>query len=123
MSSKRAKGHKGKKAKAGEAGVMGSLPSTRPARIGAPRGVTPVKPAAVRRVSAKPASAKPVTAPQPAADTAPPTPARTPDPPATAQSGTVLVGTVVQAAGELAQIGLTVSGQVLKRAIGRLPRP
>jgi hypothetical protein len=33
------------------------------------------------------------------------------------------VTTVVQAAGELAQIGLTVGGQVLKRAVSRLPRP
>jgi hypothetical protein len=34
-----------------------------------------------------------------------------------------LVTTAVQAAGELAQIGLTVGGQLLKRAAGRLPRP
>jgi hypothetical protein len=32
------------------------------------------------------------------------------------------VTTAVQAAGELAQIGLTMSGQMLKRAVGRLPR-
>jgi hypothetical protein len=38
-------------------------------------------------------------------------------------SGTALVGTVVQAAGELAQIGATVGGQILKRAFERLPRP
>jgi hypothetical protein len=40
-----------------------------------------------------------------------------------AQSGTELVTTVVQAAGELASIGLTVGGQILKRAADRLPRP
>jgi len=34
-----------------------------------------------------------------------------------------LVGTVVQAAGELAQIGLTVGGQILRRAVDRLPKP
>jgi hypothetical protein len=33
------------------------------------------------------------------------------------------VTTAVQAAGELAQIGITVGGQLLKRAAGRLPRP
>jgi hypothetical protein len=33
------------------------------------------------------------------------------------------VTTAVQAAGELAQIGLTVGGQILKRAARRLPRP
>lgn len=42
-----------------------------------------------------------------------------PDPP----SGTELVTTVVQAAGELAQIGVTVGGQILKRAVSRLPKP
>jgi len=39
------------------------------------------------------------------------------------QSGTELVTTVVQAAGELAQVGLSIGGQVLKRAVDRLPRP
>ncbi len=38
-------------------------------------------------------------------------------------SGTELVTTAIQAAGELAQIGLTVGGQVLRRAVGRLPKP
>ena len=38
-------------------------------------------------------------------------------------SGTELVTTAIQAAGELAQIGLTVGGQVLKRAVNRLPKP
>ena len=31
--------------------------------------------------------------------------------------------TAIQAAGELAQIGLAVGGQVLKRAVDKLPRP
>ena len=34
-----------------------------------------------------------------------------------------LATTVVQAAGELAQIGLTVGGQILKRAAEKLPKP
>ena len=38
-------------------------------------------------------------------------------------SGAELVTTAIQAAGELAQIGLTVGGQVLKRAVNRLPQP
>jgi hypothetical protein len=37
--------------------------------------------------------------------------------------GTEIVTTAVQAAGELAQIGVTLGGQLLKRAAGRLPRP
>ena len=37
--------------------------------------------------------------------------------------GTEIVTTAVQAAGELAQIGATVSSQLLKRAARRIPRP
>jgi hypothetical protein len=48
--------------------------------------------------------------------------ARVPTPPK-APSGTELVTTVVQAAGELAQVGLTVTGQILKRAVQKLPKP
>jgi hypothetical protein len=33
------------------------------------------------------------------------------------------VTTAVQAAGELAQIGVTVGGQLLRRAAKRIPRP
>jgi hypothetical protein len=43
--------------------------------------------------------------------------------PTTPPTGTELVTTAIQAAGELAQIGLTVGGQVLKRAVKRLPKP
>ena len=42
---------------------------------------------------------------------------------ATPPTGTELVTTAIQAAGELAQIGLTVGGQVLRRAVNRLPKP
>ena len=37
--------------------------------------------------------------------------------------GAELVTTAVQAAGELAQIGLAAGGRALKSALGRLPRP
>jgi hypothetical protein len=43
--------------------------------------------------------------------------------PSSPPTGTELVTTAIQAAGELAQIGLTVGGQVLKRAVNRLPKP
>lgn len=49
---------------------------------------------------------------------APPTP-----PASSSPSGPEIVSTAIQAAGELAQIGLTVGGQLLKRAVERLPRP
>ena len=45
------------------------------------------------------------------------------EPGATPPSGTELVTTAVQAAGELAQIGLKLSGRALKRAVDRLPKP
>jgi hypothetical protein len=43
--------------------------------------------------------------------------------PASPPKGTELVTTAVQAAGELAQIGLTLGGQAVKRAVRRLPKP
>ena len=51
-----------------------------------------------------------------AADAPPPKPIGAP-------TGTELVTTTIRAAGELAQIGFTVGGQVLKRTIDRIPRP
>lgn len=151
--------------KAGDPGVMGSLPSTRPARIGGRRDeagtdskpAKAAKPAGAGTVAAKP---KPVTRPGPpkrsARSTGAPTPkgaskvpstqpkhpppvsAGAPEPDAAAppssagashppsglpQSGTQLVTTVVHAASDVAGLGLKVSGQVLKRAVSRLPRP
>jgi hypothetical protein len=44
---------------------------------------------------------------------------RAPGPP----SGPELVTTAIQAAGELAQIGLTLGGQMLRQAARRIPRP
>jgi hypothetical protein len=38
-------------------------------------------------------------------------------------SGVELVTTAVQAAGELTQIGLTIGGRIIKRAVDRIPRP
>jgi hypothetical protein len=49
----------------------------------------------------------------------PPPPKRPPSPP----SGTDLVGTAVQAAGELAQLGLTLGTRALRDAVKRIPRP
>jgi hypothetical protein len=53
----------------------------------------------------------------------PPAPEDRKEPDASGPSGTELVTTVVQAAGELSKIGLTVGGQVLRRAIQKLPKP
>jgi hypothetical protein len=142
----RTKGGGTRKHKSGEAGpsVLGSLPSTRTSRIGgrrdakpatgegrratAERKVASARPAAPKPRARRPASARkptPVRAGAPSlrrpAGAAAPPPARPPrsGPP----SGAELVTTAVQAAGELAQIGLTVGGQILKRAVDRLPKP
>lgn len=53
----------------------------------------------------------------------PPQPDRASPAPEPSEEGAHLVGTAVQAAGELAQIGLTVGAQVLRGALSRLPRP
>jgi hypothetical protein len=93
------------------------------------------KPKATAAQTAKPKAAanghskRPVKAPQPVGSPTrkvprvvpPPDPERRP--PVTPPSGPEFVTTAVQAVGELAQIGLTVGGQVLRRAARRIPRP
>ena|ERR1700754_1989258 len=125
---------KGPKAKAKPApeqrSVLGTLPATRPERLGTPRASK--KPAAAPKRAAKPKAKANgrlphgPTAVRPASpplhprhrpgDTPPPRPI---DPP----RGTELVTTAIRATGELAQIGLTYSGHLLKRAVDRIPRP
>ena len=157
MSSKKSKPPKGdKRPGAGaEPGVLGSLPSTRPPRIGRRRDASPANGSAAATVET-PSRAKPrataTTAsrpPKPRAKTSrarPKTEAlrdgpravrsgspsleraasdvkREPERPSGPPKGAELVTTAVQAAGELAQIGFTVGGQALKRAVGRFPRP
>jgi hypothetical protein len=114
--------------------VLSSLPRTRPQRRSAKRaapvkappkaarpaksGKAPAKPAATRKATARPrgkAASRTVppagfAVPGAGADQAPP-------------SGAELVGTAVQAAGELVQIGLAVGEQALRSALGRLRRP
>jgi hypothetical protein len=109
-------------AKRGPDGVLGTLPASRPERIGRPRGK-----AAPKRAAVKP---KPVAAHGPEAVTPGCPPLRharvtqLPRPkPLGPPTGTELVTTTIRAAGELAQIGFVVGGQVLKRTIDRIPRP
>jgi len=148
MSDKAGKKKTKKSAKAAaEPGVLGSLPGTRPDRLGreraapkAPTARAPAKTAAAAKPEPKVTAAKarakkaaPATAksrPRTPAGTTPPRPAAAtpPPPPAdgrrrTPPSGPELVTTAVQAAGELAQIGVSVGVRVIKRAASRLPRP
>jgi hypothetical protein len=118
--------------------VMSSLPRTRPQRPSPRRASTrapraAAKPAAakasgagVKRAAKEPRAASARPKPQgvrPSAATnaasKPPPPKRPPSPP----SGTDLVGTAVQAAGEIAQFGLTLGTRALRDAVKRIPRP
>ena len=121
--------------------VLGSLSAKRPERFGRPRREAPVatvarpaKPKPARAKTPRPRRAKAVrttSAPanKPAAVKAGcpelerPKSAPPPPRPIGHPSGTELVTTAIQASGELARIGLTVGGRMLKRAVDRLPRP
>jgi hypothetical protein len=114
--------------------VLGTLPASRPERLGRPRqraeasrarqvapdaaGAPAERARAKRAASARPKAVRPASPPLRAAH-----PCEPPPEPIGAPTGTELVTTTIRAAGELAQIGLSVSGQVLKRTIDRIPRP
>jgi hypothetical protein len=95
-----------------EKNVLGSLRTTRPERIGGERRAK-ARPAAAAKP--KKAKVKPVKRVAPGPKPAAPPPQR--------DEGPGVVTTAVQAAGELAQIGATVGGQLLRRAARRIPRP
>ncbi|HEX5622575.1 MAG TPA: hypothetical protein VFX51_29385 [Solirubrobacteraceae bacterium] len=139
MAEKSGKKTKKKAAKA-DTGVLGNLSATRPSRIGGDRrGAPSSRPAAASAAktatAAKPKAAKPKAAKkaskpkvrtnagtQPKPPAAPPKGWQAPDQD-NGKGSPDLVSTAVQAAGEIAQLGLTVGGQFLKRAAGRIPRP
>lgn len=104
---------------ASENGVLGALPSTRPERLGAPRGAVS-KP---RRGPAPKRAAKPRAVRSAAPELGVRHTAAPPPRPIGAPKGKELVATTIRATGELAQIGFVVGGQVLKRTIDRIPRP
>jgi hypothetical protein len=148
MAEKSAK-KKPKKAAKAEDSVLGNLSATRPTRLGGERragaarasaektaaATTPSAPA--KRAAAKPkASTAKASAPRTADAKAAKLREPAPAPPSGWQApedengrrksgpprGAEIVTTAVQAAGELAQIGATVGGQLLKRATRRIPR-
>jgi hypothetical protein len=104
-------------AKRGADGVLGTLPASRPERIGRPRA--PVKPAPRPAAKRRPVAVTPGCPPlrvSRATDAPPPVPLGAP-------KGTELVSTSIRAAGELAQIGFVVGGRLLKRTMNRIPHP
>jgi chemotaxis protein histidine kinase CheA len=127
---------------AGARPAAGAKPAARAKAAAQAKPSARAKPAAgaKRDARAKPAAqaepaarAKPAAQAQPAATAAPPRATTSKIPPAGYATprgdddgvphGAELVTTAVQAAGELAQIGLAAGGRALKSALGRLPRP
>ncbi len=82
--------------------VLGALPHRRPNRRSEKRAAS--APPKGERGSGKDAPAPPTDGPAP-------------------PRGREIVGTMVQAAAELAEIGLSVSARAFKEAVARLPRP
>ena len=112
--------------------VLTSLPRTRPQRRSAKRdapkkATAAAKPAAAakrpapKRAAAKPKATKPKAAPKAKAQAAAKIPpagyATPPKDEGGTPSGVELVGTAIQAAGELAQIGAAIGKQALKSAL------
>jgi hypothetical protein len=109
----------GKGAKAARAEPPAEAKGTRRAAKQAPpqtRAAASTKPAAAGGKRARAKAAAPKAPPVPPAGYATPVDDDRPH-------GADLVGTAVQAAGELAQIGIAFGGRALKSAIQRLPRP
>jgi hypothetical protein len=113
------------KAGAGAAAKPRPAAKAKPAAQAKPRPAARAEPAAraQRAAAAKPAAAKSAP-PRTTASQIPPAGYATPHADDDGvPRGTELVTTAVQAAGELAQIGLAAGGRALKSALGRLPRP
>jgi hypothetical protein len=93
-------------------------PARKPAARKRPAAGTKKSAAAARKPSAgrRPAGVSPSAATRAASSTPTQRPAQPPE-------GIELVGTAIQAAGELAQIGLTLGTKALRGAVSRLPRP
>jgi hypothetical protein len=113
--------------KKSETTVIGSLPHSRPQRRSDKRAARPTQAQADTAPAAPQPRARPAqrSAPKPAPrtqaaaatdDTRPSCPSSLPD-------GAELIGTVVKATFELAEIGMTVGARALRTAVSRLPRP
>lgn len=89
--------------------VLGNLPRSRSHKRSPKRGA--------RKPARKPAPARSQRTPE--QQVSPRSVHGPPDPP----SGAELVETMVQAAGEVAQIGLTLGVRALRDAVARIPRP
>ncbi len=129
--------------------VLKSLPARRPQRRSARRDAGGATPRAPKAAAPKPRPPRAKKPPAPARKPAPAARAAKPEDSSTARrpagvrpsaatnaaastpgrrpaqppEGIELVGTAIQAAGELAQLGLTLGTKALRGAVSRLPRP
>jgi hypothetical protein len=113
----------------GDREVLSSLPRTRPERRSAKRGARDAAGAAKPAAKAAPAKPKPRAKPRTTARSKPKAVPPRKIPPAgyavpkqgspVSSGGGELVGTAIQAVGELANLG----GRALRDILGRLPRP
>jgi len=115
--------------------LLSALPRTRPHRRSekraappsGPRAATaakPQKPARTARPTRRPAGRAPSKRlRQPAQPRGIPSARRAPKRKPAPATGAEIVGTAVQAVGELAELGLTLSARALRNAVSRLPRP
>jgi hypothetical protein len=87
----------------------------------APARKAPTRKAPARKAPARTASAKPLR--QPAQPGGIPDARRAPKRKPAPAAAPEIVGTAVQAVGELAEIGLTLTARALRNAVSRLPRP
>jgi len=103
--------------------VLRALPRTRPHRRSDKRSPPPASPA--RAAPAIEPGRR--AAPKQERLRQPPQPAGTPTSPRSRKpvpaTGADILGTAVQAAAELAEIGLSVSARALRNAVARLPKP
>jgi len=111
----------------GDREVLSSLPRTRPERRSAKRGTRTPAGAAAANVKAA-APSKPKSKPRPKAKPAPPrqVPPSGYAVPKTASpvgsGGTELIGTAIQAVGELANLGASLGSRAVRDVLGRLPK-
>jgi hypothetical protein len=107
----------------GDREVLSSLPRTRPERRSAKRDTrapaAKPKPRANAK-SAAPRSKPKATAPPPKIPPAGYAVPKTASP--VSAGGTELVGTAIQAVGELANLGASLGGRALREVLGRLPK-
>jgi hypothetical protein len=102
--------------------ILGGLPRTRPHRRSEKRraaGPSNGRRPAARGGASGGSRSETLRQPKQPAGTPPKPASRRPAPP----SGSQIVSTVVQAAAELAEIGLSAGARAVRDALGRLPRP